>query len=69
VLFLPLFHRENPLAKVRELGEFLPDCFQAFVPLAVSDLSLCVRMGLTPVLVIQLLKVRDLGTKPPDFFT
>jgi hypothetical protein len=51
------------------LGEFLPDCFQAFVPLAVSDLSLRVRVGLTPILVIQLLKVRDLGTKPCDFFT
>jgi hypothetical protein len=50
------------------LGEFLPDCFQAFVPLAVSDLSLRVRVGLTPILVIQLLKVRDLGTKPCDFF-
>jgi hypothetical protein len=57
------------LAKVRELGKFLPDRFQPFVPLAVRDLSLCVRVGLTPILVIQLLKVRDLGTKPPDFFT
>ena len=69
MLFFPLLHREDPLAKASELGKFLADCFQAFVPLAVSDLSLCVRAGLTPVLVIQLLKVRDLGTKPPDFFT
>jgi hypothetical protein len=69
VLFFPLFHRENPLAKVRQLGEFLPDCFQAFVPPAVRDLSLGVWVGLTPILVIQLLKMRDLGTKPRDFFT
>jgi hypothetical protein len=39
------------------------------MPLAMSDLSLCVRVGLAPILVIQLLKVCDLDAETPNLFT
>jgi hypothetical protein len=39
------------------------------VPLAVSDLSLYFISALTPILIVQLLNLRDLCAKTPDFFT
>ena len=69
MLFFSLFHGENPLAKISELGELLLDSLKPFVSLAVSHLSLGVRMGLAPVLGIQLLEVCDLSAKIADFFT
>jgi hypothetical protein len=38
------------------------------MPLAVSDLSLCFVVALTPILLIQLLKLNDLGAETPDLF-
>jgi len=69
VLSFPLFHRENSSAKVSELAEFLLDGLEPFMPLAVSDLSLCFVVALTPILIVQFLKVCDLGAETPDFFT
>jgi hypothetical protein len=63
VLFLPLFHRKNPSSKVSQSGEFMPNFFQSLMPLAVSDLSLCFMVGLTPIVVVQFLKVCDLGAE------
>jgi hypothetical protein len=59
------------LAEVSELGEFLLDRLEPFMPLAVSDLSLCFISGptpSTPILVVQLLKVCDLVAETPDLF-
>jgi hypothetical protein len=39
------------------------------MPLAVSNLSFCFGVGLTPVLFIQFLKVSDLNPKIPNLFT
>ena len=69
VLSFPLFHRENSSAKVSELAEFLLDGLEPFMPLAVSDLSLCFVVALTPIPIVQFLKVCDLGAETPDFFT
>ena len=69
VLSFPLFHRENSSAKVSELAEFLLDGLEPFMPLAVSDLSLCFVVALTPILIVQSLKVCDLGAETPNFFT
>ena len=68
VLFFPLFDRENPSAKASELDQFLLDGLQPFLPLAVGDLSLCFIAAVTPILVIQLLKVCDLVAEMPDLF-
>jgi len=68
VLLFPLFDRQNSSAKVSKLGEFLLDGLQPFVPLAVGHLSLCVISNLPPILVIQLLKVSDLGAEAPNLF-
>ncbi len=69
VLRFPLFDRENSPAKTGELDKFLLDCLQSLLPLAMSDVSLCFVAALTPVLLVQLLKVRDLSTETPDLFT
>ena len=41
ILFFHLLNRKNPAAKISDLGKFLLDCLQPFMPLAVSNLSLC----------------------------
>jgi hypothetical protein len=69
VLFLSFFHRKNPAAKVSQLREFLPDSFQPFMPLAVSDLCRRFMVRLTPILVIQFLNVSDLNAEARNFFT
>ncbi len=68
VLLFHLLDGTNSSAKVSELGEFLLDCLQPFMPLAVSDLRLCFISALTPILVIQFLKVSDLNAETPDLF-
>ena len=68
MLCFPLFDRENPSTKASELDQFLLDFLQPFLPLAVGDLSLCFVAGVTPILVIQLLKVCDLVAEMPDPF-
>jgi len=68
MLFLHLFHRTNSSAKVSELREFLLDCLQPLVPLAVIDLSLYFISVLTPVSIVQLSNLRDLGAETPNFF-
>ena len=69
VLSFPLFHRENSSAKVSELAEFLLDGLEPFMPLAVSDLSFCSVVALTPILIVQSLKVCDLSAETLNFFT
>ena len=68
MLCFPLFDRENPSTKAGELDQFLLDFLQPFLPLAVGDLSLGFVAGVTPILVIQLLKVCDLVAEMPDLF-
>jgi hypothetical protein len=68
VLFFPLFDRENSSAKASELDEFLLDCLKPFLPLAVSDMSLCIVVALTPILFIQFFELSDLVTETADLF-
>jgi hypothetical protein len=68
VLLFHLFHRVNSSAKSSELGEFVLDCLQPFLPLAMSNLSLCFVSAFTPILVIQLLKMSDLDAETPNLF-
>jgi hypothetical protein len=68
VLCLPLFDRKDSLAQPGELNQFLLDCLQSLLPLAVSDLSFRFVAASTPILRIQLLKLRDLSAKTPYFF-
>jgi hypothetical protein len=51
------------------LGEFPLDGLKSFMPLAVSDLSSCFVVALTPILIVQFLKLCDLGAEAPNFFT
>ena len=66
VLFFPLFDGEHPSAKASELGQLLLDRLQPFVSLTVRDLSRGFVATLTPVLLVQFLKVSDLGPEPPN---
>jgi hypothetical protein len=71
VLFFPLFDRQNSSAKVSELGEFLLDGLEPFMPLTVGGLGLCFISAptpSTPIVVVQLLKVCDLVAETPDLF-
>jgi hypothetical protein len=52
VLFLHLFRRNDPAAKVCELNQFMLDCLQPFIPLSVSDLNICSIPTVTPKLII-----------------
>ena len=52
VLFLHLFSRDNSAAKVCELHQLLLDCLQTFIPLSVSDLSICSIPAVPPKLLI-----------------
>jgi hypothetical protein len=62
VLFLHLFYGTNSPAKIGNFCEFLLDCFQPLMPLAVSNLSLrVISAAAPPVLVVQLLQFCNLG--------
>ena len=69
VLFFPLFDRENSSAKASELGEFLLDRLQPFLPLTVSDLSLWFMSAFTSVLIVQLLNLSDLSAETRNLFS
>lgn len=71
MLLFPLFDRENSLAKASQLDQFLLDRLQPFKPLAVSYLSLGFVAVMTPrasILLIQLLKLGDLGAETSNLF-
>jgi hypothetical protein len=63
VLLLHLFDRENSSAEASELGKFLLNRLQPLLALAMSDVGLCVVVAFTPILVVQRLKLCDLGTE------
>ena len=70
LLFTP-FDGQNWLFKASELGEFLLDCLQTFMPLAVSNLSLrfiSAPIFRKPILFAQLLNVCDLVAETPYLF-
>jgi hypothetical protein len=66
VPFLHLFDGYNFVAKISELDQFLLNCLQPFVPLAVSDLSISVVPALTPIPFVQILNLSYLPTEMPD---
>ena len=69
MLFLHLFYRTNSPAKVGNFCEFLLDCFQPLMSLAMSNLSLRVISAAAPsILVVQLLQLGDLGAESGDLF-
>ena len=50
------------------MRQLLLDCLQAFMPLAVSDLSISLVPLKTPIPFVQLLNFSDLPTETPDLF-
>ena len=50
VFFFSLLHGKNPLTQASELGQFLLDFLESFMPLAVGDLSFGFGARLTAVL-------------------
>jgi hypothetical protein len=50
------------------LDEFLLDCLQPFLPLAVSDLNLRAIPALEPMLLVQFLNLSNLHPETPNLF-
>jgi hypothetical protein len=68
MLFLHLFDGANSSAKIGNFYEFLLDCFQPLMPLAVRNLSLRIIAAAPSILSVQLLKLGDLGAEIGDLF-
>lgn len=68
VLLFHLLHGTNSPAQLGELGQFLLNGLQPFMPLTVRHLGLDFIPALTPVFIVHFLKVSDLFTEPPDLF-
>jgi hypothetical protein len=68
VLLLHLFDGTDLPAQAGELGKFFLDRLQAFVPLAVSDVSIPVISVLTPILLVQLVNLSNLHPEMRDLF-
>jgi hypothetical protein len=68
VLLFHLLHRKNFAAKARELDEFLLNCLQSFLPLAVSYLSLPAISTLQSILLGQFLNLSNLSTQTTNLF-
>lgn len=69
VFFFHLFNGKNFSTQGRKLGKLLLNCFQPFMPLAVSDLGLSYVRVVKPVLFVQLFYLRDFFPKTPNFFS
>lgn len=68
MLCFPLFDRQNSAAKTGELGEFLLNRLQAFLPFTVSQLGLRVIAACTSILFVQGLNLSDLGADVLNLF-
>lgn len=68
MLFLHLFDGTNSPAKIGNFCQFLLDCFQPLMPLAVRNLSLRFISAAPSILVVQLLQLCDLGAEAGDLF-
>ena len=66
VLFSHLFRRNNFATKLSELNKLMLDRQQPFIPLSVSDLSICSIQAVTPKLLIQFLNISDLFSEAPN---
>jgi len=69
MLILHLLNRTNSSAKTCELREFLLDCKQTLLALAVCDLGFCIGSVLTTILLVQFLKLDDLSTQSGNLLT
>ena len=68
MLFFNLFDRYNFASKASELGQFLLNCLQPFLPLTVSDLGFWSILVAKPILFIQLVNVSDFRPETPNLF-
>ncbi len=68
MLRFSLFDRQNSAAKTGELGEFLLNRLQAFLPFTVSYLGLWVIAAGTSILFVQHLNLSDLGADVLNLF-
>ena len=50
------------------MDEFLLDGLQPFLPLAVSDVRLCILVALKPMSLVQFLNLSNLLAETPDLF-
>ena len=69
MLFFSLLHGKDSATEARELGQFLLNFLEPFMPLAVGDLSFCFGTRVAPILGIQFLKVRNLSPEIANLFT
>jgi len=69
VLFFHFFDRKNSAPKTSDLGEFLLDFLQPFLPPAVSNFSFPAIAALKAKLLVQCLDFSDLGTETPNLFS
>jgi hypothetical protein len=68
MLFFHLFDRTDSAPQVSEFSKFVLDGLKAFMPLPMSDLSLCLFSAFAPVLVIHLFEFGDLPAETPNLF-
>jgi hypothetical protein len=68
VLLLHLFDGTDSPAEVGNFCEFLLDCFQPLMPLAMGNLSLRFISVAPSILVVQLLQLGDLGAQSGNLF-
>jgi hypothetical protein len=68
VLGFSLFDRQNSAAKTGELGEFLLNRLQAFLPCTMRHLGLWVIAAGTSILFVQHLNLSDLGADVLNLF-
>jgi hypothetical protein len=71
MLFLALFERDDFVAEVCELSQFMLDFLQPFLSLSMSDLGLDLVAALVPrpsVLGMQFHKVSDLAAETRNLF-
>jgi len=68
VLVFHLFDRKNLATQACELGKFLLNCLQPFLPLLLSEPGLCSITISSPILFVRPLNVSDLITETPYLF-
>jgi hypothetical protein len=68
MFLLHLFHRKNFAPQACELGKFLLNRLQPFMPLTVSVLGLGFIPLSKPIVMVHLLNVSNLGTKATYLF-
>jgi hypothetical protein len=68
MLFPHLRNRNGLVTKFGELNKFCQNPLQSLLPVAVSNVGFCYLLASKPILIIQLLNVRDFRPKTRNLF-